>query len=307
MHKTPFTLRRPLLRLLMPLLLPLGTYAQEFNCQVNVIAPQVANARPELWKAMETSIRELMNNRRWTNFNYAAAERIDLNLVVTIQSQPATDRFTGTLQVIYARTVFNTDYDSPVLDLVDNQLEFQYLEGAALEFSNDRFISNLSSVLGFYAYFVLGMDGDSFKPLGGTEFYNEAQQVAANAQNAAEPGWKAFESNKNRYWLIDNQLQAVFRPLRECLYEYHRNGMDMMSSDAATAQQAIAAAIEKLKPVHQAKPASYNLQVFFNAKSDELLQVFKPVAPAEKTRIYNTLQIIDPGNISKYQQMMKGS
>ena len=289
------------------LLLATSVNAQEFNTQVNVIAPQVANARPELWKAMETSIREFFNNRRWTNFNYLPAERLDLNLAITIQSQPATDRFTGTLQVIYSRPVFGTDFDSPVLDLVDNHFEFQYLEGAALEFSEDRFINNLSSVLGFYAYFVLGLDGDSFKPLGGTDFYNLAQGVVNNSQNAPEPGWKAFEDNKNRYWMIDNQLQAVFRPYRECIYEYHRTGMDHLSTDAPNAQQAIGDAIEKLRSVHQAKPGSYNLQVFFQAKSDEIVEIFKPLQPADKARLYNTLQIIDPGNISKYQVMMRGS
>jgi hypothetical protein len=297
-------------RILFPLaagLFGVTSFAQEFNCQVSVIAPQVANARPELWKAMETSVREYMNNRRWTNLNYTAAERIDLNFLLTIQSQPATDRFSGTLQVIYARPVFGTDYNTPILDLVDNNVEFQYLEGAQVDFSLDRFISNISSIFGFYAYFVLGLDGDSFKPLGGTEFYNMAQQVVVNAQNAAESGWKAFEENKNRYWLLDNQLQAAFRPFRECLYDYHRLGMDQMTTSAVDAQKNIAASIEKLKTVHQAKPGSYNLQVFFNAKSNELVDIFTPVPATEKTKLYNTLQIIDPGNISKYQGMMRGS
>jgi hypothetical protein len=256
---------------------------------------------------METSIRELMNNRRWTNLNYLPSERIDLNLLLNIQSQPAGDRFTGTLQVIYSRPAFGTDYNSPVMDLVDNNVQFQYLEGAALEFSNDRFINNLSSILGFYAYFVLGLDGDTFKPLGGTDFYNLAQEVVNNAQSSSDPGWKGFEDPKNRYWLLDNQLQAVFRPYRECLYEYHRNGIDILGTDAAAGQKAIAAAIEKLRSVHQVKPASYNLQVFFFAKSSELVEIFKPVPPTEKTKLYNTLQIVDAANISKYQQMMRGS
>lgn len=288
-------------------LLPLGMQAQEFNCQVSVVAPQVANARPELWRAMEGSIREFMNTRRWTSFNYTPAERIDLNLLLTINSQPASDRFEGTLQVIYARPVYGSDYNSPVIDLVDNDVQFQYLENAAIEFNPDRFTSDLSSLLGFYAYFVLGLDGDSFRPLGGTDLYNEAQQVVSNAQSSGGIGWKASESNKNRYWLIDNQLQAVFRPFRECLYDYHRLGMDQMAASPTDAQKAITAAIEKLKSVHQAKPSSYTLQIFFNAKSNEIVEIFKPVPPTEKNKLYNTLQIIDPGNISKYQGMMRGS
>ena len=289
------------------LLTALTANAQEFNCQISVIAPQVANARPELWKAMEGSIREFMNTRRWTNYNYSAAERIDLNLLLTIASQPATDRFTGTLQVIYARPVFGTDYNTPVIDLVDNDIQFQYLENVMVEFSPDRYISNLSSILGFYAYFVLGLDADTFRPLGGTEFYNQAQDVVNNAQSAGDPGWKAFENNKNRYWVVDNMLHPTFRPFRECLYDYHRLGMDKMSTTPVDAQKSITASIERLKTVHQAKPSSYTLQVFFNAKYTELINIFTPVAPTDKTKLYNTLQIIDPGHISQYQEMMRGS
>lgn len=142
--------------------------------------------------------------------------------------------------------------------------------------------------------------------MGGSEFYAQAQQVLNNAQNANESGWKAFESQRNRYWLLDNQLQAVFRPFRELLYTYHRTGMDAMTEDAAAARRVIAAGIEKLKTVHQAKPASYR-QVFFNAKYQELVEVFKPANPAEKSKLFNTLQIIDPGHIGQYQNMMRGS
>jgi hypothetical protein len=293
----------------LPLLLslPVLSTAQEFNCEVSVIAPQISNERPELWKSMEGTIREFMNTRRWTNFNYAGNERIDLNLLLTISNHPTTDRFEGTLQVIYARPVYGTDYNSPVLDLIDNNIAFNYLENTMLEFSTDRYIGNLGSILAFYAYFILGVDGDTFSLLGGTDLYNEAQQVVNNAQSSPEAGWKPSEDDKDRYWLLDNQLQSVFRPLRECLYNYHRYGMDLMSSDPAEGQKNIAGAIEKLKSVHQAKPASYNLQVFFNAKADEIVEIFKPVAAPEKTKLYNTLQIIDAGNISKYSNMMRGS
>lgn len=291
---------------LLVLLLPAMLRAQEFNCQVSVIAPQIAQAQTGVFRSMEIAIKEFFNVRRFTNYNYAPTERIDINLLLTINNQPAPDRFEGTLQVIYARPVFGTDYNSPILDLVDDQVQFNFLENTQIEFTPDRFINNLSSLLGFYAYFVLGLDGDTFSPLGGTEFYNQAQQVVNNAQNAGESGWKAFEGQRNRYWLLDNQLQAVFRPLRELLYDYHRQGMDTMTEDAAAARRKIAASVEKLKTVHQAKPASYNLQVVFNAKYNELVQLFKPADPGEKTKLFNTLQIIDPGHIGQYQEMMRG-
>ena len=204
-------------------------------------------------------------------------------------------------------SVYGTDYNTPILDLVDNQVQFNFLENTQIEFTPERHLNNLSSLLGFYAYFVLGLDGDSFASTGGSQFYTLAQQVVNNAQNASESGWKAFEDQRNRYWLIDNQVQAVFRPFREMLYNYHRIGMDTMGEDAAATRKTIAAAIERLKTVHQAKPASYNLQVFFNAKYNELVEIFKAADPADKTKLFNTLQIIDPGHISQYQNMMRGS
>lgn len=293
--------------LLAACLLAASSAAQEFNCQVSVIAPQIAQAQTRVFQSMELAIKEFFNTRRFTNQNYAAAERVDINLLLTISNQPAPDRFEGTLQVIYARPVYGTDYNSPILDLVDEQVKFNFLENTQIEFSADRYINNLSSLLGFYAYFVLGLDGDSFSPLGGADYYTLAQQVVNNAQNSGEDGWRAFEGQRNRYWLLDNQLQAVFRPLRELLYDYHRMGMDVMTEDAANSRKKIADSIEKLKTVHQAKPASYNLQVIFNAKYQELVNIFKPADPAEKTKLFNTLQIIDPGHISQYQNMMRGS
>lgn len=281
--------------------------AQEFNCQVSVIAPQIATAQPRVFQSLEMAIKDFYQNRRFTNQNYAPSERIDINLLLTISNQPAPDRFEGTLQVIYARPVFGSDYNTPVLDLVDNQVQFNFLENTQIEFAPERYLNNLSSLLGFYAYFVLGLDADTFSPLGGTDFYNQAQQVVNNAQNAAEGGWKAFEDQRNRYWLLDNQQQAVFRPFRELLYNYHRLGMDTMTEDVAASRRTIATQIEKLKPVHQVKPASYNLQVFFNAKYNELVELFKKGEPAEKSKLFNTLQIIDPGHISQYQNIMRGS
>ena len=154
---------------------------------------------------------------------------------------------------------------------------------------------------------MLGVDADTFRNNGGTEFYELAQQVVSNAQNSGDPGWKAFEGQVNRYWLIDNQLQAVFRPLREFLYTYHRSAFDQMGSDPANARKTIAAALEKLRTVHQAKPSSYNMQVFFNAKHQELVNLFKPGDPQEKSKVLNTLSLIDPGHIQQYQKMVSGS
>jgi len=298
---------RKLIALFLPLLFLTSSRAQEFNCKVSVIAPQVANQDPRIYKSLENAIMQLMNTRRWTNFNYGPQERIDCNFLITVGSQPSIDRFEGTMQIVYSRPVFGTDYLSPVFEIVDNDVNFQFLEGTQIEFTPERYISSLSSLMGFYAYFMLGVDADTYRSMGGTEFYEVAQQVVSNAQNASESGWKAFEGQTNRYWLIDNQLQAVFRPLRELLYTYHRNGFDQMGNDPTNARKVIATGIEKLRTVHQAKPSSYNLQVFFNAKYNELINLYKPADPQEKGKVLNTLSLIDPGHIQQYQKLVSGS
>lgn len=292
--------------LALPLMLTCtAALAQEFNCKVSVIAPKIQSTPKRVWQSMETSIMELMNTRRWTALNFSPAERIDCNMLLTINEQASADRFSGTLQVIYSRPVYGSDYMSPVVDILDNNVQFTYLENTQIEFSPERFTNNLSSVIAFYAYYILGVDADTFSPMGGSDFYKQAQTVVTNAQNASEAGWKAFEDQKNRYWLIDNQQQAVFRPLRQFLYDYHRMGFDEMATDVVEGRRACAAAIESLKSVHQAKPSSYNLQVLFNAKYNELVELFRGSDPQEKAKTYNTLQIIDPGHISQYAEMMK--
>lgn len=293
--------------LLLSLLCAATAQAQEFNCKVSVIAPKIQSTPKRVWQSMETSIAELMNIRRWTALNFSPAERIDCNMLLTINEQASSDRFQGTLQVIYSRPVYGSDYMSPVVDILDNNIQFTYLENTQIEFSPERFSNNLSSVIAFYAYYILGVDADTYSPMGGGDFYKQAQTVVTNAQNASESGWKAFEDQKNRYWLIDNQQQAVFRPMRQFLYDYHREGFDEMATSVAEGRKACAAAIEKLKAVHQAKPSSYNLQVLFNAKHSELVELFKGSDPQERAKVYNTLQIIDPGHISQYSEMMKGS
>ncbi|MBK9421527.1 MAG: DUF4835 family protein [Flavobacteriales bacterium] len=280
--------------------------AQEFNCKVSVLAPQVQSTPKRVFQSMETSISQLMNTRRWTALNFSPQERIDCNMLLTINDQSSADNFKGTLQVIYSRPVFGSDYMSPVVDILDNSVQFTYLENTQIEFSPERFTNNLSSVIAFYAYYILGVDADTYALNGGTDFYAQAQTVVTNAQNASESGWKAFEDQKNRYWLIDNQQQGAFRPMREFLYSYHRNGFDAMATDLAGGRKACAAAIELLKAVHQAKPSSYNLQVMFNAKYNELVQLFRGSDPQERAKVYNTLQIIDPGHINQYLEMMRG-
>ncbi|MBK9059736.1 MAG: DUF4835 family protein [Flavobacteriales bacterium] len=295
--------------LALPLLLAFtAAQAQEFNCKVSVIAPQIQSTPKRVFQSMETSITQLMNTRRWTALNFSPQ---------------------GTYRLQHAPHHQRAEFRGPLLglaasDLLAARLRLRlpqpggghpgqqrpvHLPGEHADRFRPRALHQQPFVRRglLYAYFLLGVDGDTYSPMGGSDFYAQAQTVVSNAQNASESGWKAFEDQKNRYWLVDNQQQGAFRPLRQFLYDYHRNGFDEMSTDAAKGRKACAAAIETLKSVHQAKPSSYNLQVLFNGKYNELVDLFKGSDPQERAKVYNTLQIIDPGHINQYMEMMKGS
>ena len=277
--------------------------AQELNCRVQVAAPTVSNIEKRVLDGLRDAMRDFMNDRRWTNDQYEFDERVECNLLLTIDNISNNTRFEGKLQVQSNRIVYNANYESPVLNLVDEDVSFDYLENTILEFQLDQHRSNLASILAYYAYVMVGMDYDTFSLEGGTPYFSSAQQIVVNAQNAASPGWKAFENTKNRYWLVENVLHQSFKPLRQSMYDYHRNGLDKMYENANLGRAKITQSIASLRKVHQSRPLSYNMRLFFLAKSDELMNVYSDAPVAEKNSIYNDLQILDPANISKYNSL----
>lgn len=257
---------------------------------------------------MQTAIYEFMNNTSWTNHIYGQDERIECNIMITLNEQIGSDEFRGTIQVQARRPVFGTSFNTTMLNIVDNGMHFRYIEYDQLEFSDNRHTSNLTSILAFYAYIILGFDYDSFSYLGGTEYFQKAERIVNNAQNAVERGWKAYEGNrKNRYWLIENILNPKYRPVREVYYKYHRLGFDRMSDKLVEGRAEIAESLTSLQRVFREKPDPYlyYLQIFFDAKSDELVSLFSESFPAEKTRVVNILREIDNANASKYNRITR--
>lgn len=285
------------------LFLALMTQGQELNCQVQVVAPTVSNVESRVLDGLRDAIRDFMNDRKWTNDQFEFDERIECNLLLTIDQITNNTSFSGKLQVQSNRIVFNSNYDSPILNLVDEDVTFDYLENTILEFQLDQHRNNLTSILAYYAYVIVGMDYDSFALEGGTPHFSNAQQVVVNAQNSGNSGWKAFENTKNRYWLIDNVLNQAFKPLRQAMYDYHRNGLDKMYENANIGRAKITQSISGLRKVHQSRPLSYNMRLFFLAKADELINIYSEAPSAEKNGIYNDLQILDPANLNKYSRL----
>jgi hypothetical protein len=295
-----------LIILLFPLLIPVIASAQELQCDVTIIPPRVMISGPEIFQTMETTIEEFLNTRRWSRDDWNPKERIECTMQITIEQQINQRQFKGSLQVGSSRPVFNSNYKTPVLSLNDRDFEFTFQENTLIQWSVDQHRDNLSSVLAYYANLILAMDYDTFALEGGTDHYVICQTIVSNAQNAAEPGWRSNErGQQNRYWLIENIVTQTFKPVRDCLYYYHRQGMDKLYTELPAARQQMADALKLLEAVHRIKPSSYNMQVFFYAKGDEIVNLFQPLKKEDKQMVYDLCKLLDPGNIQRYEKIMQ--
>ena len=278
--------------------------AQELNCQVQVLTQQISGTDKRVFEALQTAIFEFLNNKKWTNESFKTEERIDCSILINITEKVSNDEFRATLQVQARRPIFKTSYNSPLLNYNDNDIQFKYIENQALDFTENTYTSELTSILAFYANLIIGMDYDTFSLNGGTSYLQKALSVVNSAQSASGKGWKAFDGDKNRYWIINNMLDASFVSLRECMYNYHRKGLDEMVDNKESGRAAILESLLDLKKVHEAKPLSFSLQFFFNAKSDEIINIFSGGFSDEKSRAVNILNEIDPTNSNKYQKIL---
>ena len=281
--------------------------SQELNCNVQVSAQMIQGSNREIFVNMQRDIYEFINNSVWTNLVFSYAERIDCNILLNLTDQLSADEFKGTIQIQLRRPAFNTTYNSTMLNFVDNSLQFRYVEFSTLEFDPSTHRSNLVSILAYYTYIILGMDYDSFSPLGGTEFFQMAEKIVTNAQNAPEPGWKPYDGsrNRNRYWLVKNILDREYEGVRQFIYDYDFNGLDKLESKISEARNNIAESLKLLQEVYRKKPDPfmYFLQIVIDSKSDELVNIFTEAFPEEKSRVVQILTEIDPANKTKYEKI----
>lgn len=292
--------------ILIVMLFALSSYTQELDCRVQINYSKLqGTSNRQIFQSLQTAVYEFMNNRIWTNHVFTQDERIECNIYMTIDERISADEFKGSIQVQSSRPVYNTSYRSQIFKHMDNDFHFQYVEFEPLEFNINSHRSNLTAILAFYAYIMIGMDYDSFGMMAGTPFFKKAEQIVTNAQNAQEGGWKAFESLKNRYWLAENLLNDTYEPLRECMYLYHRQGMDVMSDKPANGRSQIEEALQNLKKVHNKKPGSFLMQIFVDAKGEEIVNVFSEGFPDEKSRVVEVMKRVDPANSSQYDAIMK--
>jgi hypothetical protein len=288
-------------------LIPEVAISQELNCNVQISAQRIQGSNREVFENMQRDIYDFMNNTVWTNNVFSYSERIDCNILINLTDQISADEFNGTIQIQTRRPVYNTTYNSTLLNFIDNNFRFRYVEFQPLEFDPTVHRSNLVSVLAYYTYIILGFDYDSFAPLGGTEYFQMAEKIVSNAQNAPEQGWKPYDGsrNRNRYWLVKNVLDKEYEGVRRFIYEYYINGLDKMESKPAEARASMVESLRLIQDVYRRKPDPfmYLVQIVVDAKSDELVNIFSESFPEEKSRVVQILTEIDPANKSKYEKI----
>jgi len=277
--------------------------AQELNARVTVQAPQVPNIDRRNLEVLQKIITEFLNNNKWTSETYAPQERIDCNFVITITDWDGSSSYKAEAQLQSGRPVYGSSYNSTLLNLSDKDFDFPYSEGQSIDFSDINFISNLSSLLSFYAYTIIGLDKDSFSRMGGTNLFKKAQQILNNAQNSGYKGWRPIDGLRNRYWLNENLLNKNFEDLRSFIYDYHYNGLDRLQENSARGVKKMLALLNGLKQMDKQKLGAIFPNYYFATKADEVVNVFSiPTGdPSDRIKAYNMLVEIDPANINKYE------
>jgi hypothetical protein len=279
--------------------------AQELNCMISVVSQQVQGSNREIYDNMQKAMMEFVNNQNWTDHIFKEEERIQCQLMFNIADRISDNEFQGTLQIQASRPIFGTSQTTVMFNHRDNDIHFKYDDFEPLRFNETQFTSNLVSLLAYYVNIILGLDYDSFALEGGSLFFQRAEMIRNNAQNAPETGWKAFEGTRNRYWLIENILNDKFRTLRSCLYRYHRMGLDRLVDRTDEARAEIADALIELRTAYRENPTAMIFQVFFTAKSDEIVNIFSESFPDEKNRVISALKEIDPANTAKWDRIAK--
>lgn len=286
-------------------LLTSGLFAQEFSCKVQINTQQVQGFDRSVVSNLKTAISDFMNNRKWTNYSFAPEERIECTLLFNVSQIISSDEFKGTFSIVMQRPVYKTDYRSPLLNMIDKNIQFKYQPSQAMNFSENTFSNNLTSLLAFYSYMMLGIDFDSFAPDGGTVFYEKAMTVVQTAQNSGFTGWQSYESEKNRYHFVEQFLNKAYEPLRTFLYQYHRKGLDVMADNLPEGRKAILNSLSLLKKVYDKRPGLYDMQLILDAKRSEIINTFSKASPTEKNTMIRILSEVDAPNGIRYREVLR--
>jgi hypothetical protein len=284
--------------------------AQEIKCNVTVNSNQIPQVERDIFDALQKGIFEFVNNTVWTEDVFAQQEKIEASIFINVteqvkdgQGQVIADQYKGTITVQSRRRVYNTTFDCQLLNYQDNNFTFSYIPFQQFYYSETSAMSNLTAVVAFYCYMIIGLDYDSYSLNGGDKYLNKALNIVNMSQNLPEPGWKASEA-ANRYYMINDYLNPAFKPLRELMYKYHRLGFDVFTSDLAGGRKVVFEALKSLDKIWSQRPNAFLLQVFFSTKRNEIMDMLKETKATEKTEIIPILKKVDPAQSSKYDALV---
>jgi hypothetical protein len=285
---------------------PATATAQELNCIVTINSTQIQTSDRGIFNDMKTSIEQFMNARKWTTDTYRQHEKINCSLLITITKMPSIGSFSASVQIQSARPVFDTNYSSLVFNFADRDWEIEYIESLPMEFNDNTYVTNLTSMLAFYAYVILGYDYDTFSDLGGTQYFQKALAVVNNAQQSNRAGWQQLGSNRNRYWLIDNLINQQMVDIRKAMYSYHRLGLDQMIKDPEGTRQIVLNCLKDVKRIRDINPSAVLVVGFLDAKSKEIANIFSEGNIQVRREAYDIITAIDPTNSGLYAKMIQG-
>lgn len=280
--------------------------AQEFNFSVKINTQRLQTVDPKVFETLEKTIYDFLNNIKFTEHTYELSERITCNIQLTVQQELSPTRFKADLAIQSSRPVYGSNYETTMLNHQDRDVTFDYEQFQPLIFSKNAFNDNLSAILSFYAYYILGLDYDSFSPFGGDPYFRAAQDILNNVPQGAavaNPGWRSVDGTRNRYWLIENALSPRVRPMRQAMYDYHRHGLDAMAKNPVAGRAIMMQALDEVAQVNQIYPNSMIVQLFNQTKGQEITEIFKAGTFQEKDRVINVMTRIDPPNASRYRSV----
>lgn len=277
--------------------------AQEIKCHVQMKTDQLEGTNRDIYNELSNDLTEFVNSRKWTDASFTEEERIELTFAITLKSVSG-ESYEGSLQIIANRPVFNSGYSTTLFNFMDQNFKFSYTQYQRLEFDENLYESNLMSTIAFYVNIVLGLEFDSFARYGGTKYFEKAELICALAQSSDDSGWKAFDSDRNRYALVSNYLDDRLKKLRDINYEYHRFGLDEMVNSTEKGRTNIFNNLSYMKDMNRAVPYSVALQLFVENKMSELLDMFKPATAKEKKDLYDIMQAILPTQSGKFQELL---
>lgn len=278
--------------------------AQEFLCSVSVNSSRIQGDK-QIFQEMQRTISEYINNYQWTGDQFEFFEKVRWSLRIIVNDRPTADYFVCRANIQAFRPVYNSTEETLVLNINDNNFDFNYVAMQQMQHLDNTYTNNLTALLDFYAYLVLGFDYDSFSPDGGAPYFRKAQEMINLASNSNEKGWRAAGDTQNRYWIMENLTNSRYKGFHEVLYKYHRSGMDQMESDVAQGREAILETLRTMNDLRRQNALAPVIRIFLDAKEAELIQIYRGALPNQQQTFVGLMEELDPANANKYSQIQK--